>query len=152
MVNVDEDRKREKRNIYHREWYQKNKDTVKGYCKKWQNKNKEHIRDYQKRYFLELKEKVFRYYCGKKLRCMCECGCNNANHILFLSLYRKGSRIRIGDTDESFGRLRQESIQKYRWIIKNNFPSDFQVLCHNCNHGKRINNGICIRIQDNTDE
>ncbi len=22
------------------------------------------------------------------------------------------------------------------WIIKNNFPKGFQILCHNCNHAK----------------
>jgi len=146
---MDENEKREKQNKYHREWYQKNKNTVKGYCKKWQSKNKEHLRDYAKKVMLRTKEKVFNHYCNGNLRCMCECGCNNANHIFFLSLYRKGSRVRIGDTDESFGGLRQESIQKYRWVIKNNFPANFQVLCHNCNHGKRINHGICIRLAGN---
>jgi len=29
------------------------------------------------------------------------------------------------------------------WLIKNNFPEGFQILCANCNHGKRMNNGIC---------
>jgi hypothetical protein len=24
----------------------------------------------------------------------------------------------------------------YRWIIDNNFPDDFQILCHNCNQAK----------------
>ena len=24
------------------------------------------------------------------------------------------------------------------WIIKNNFPKGFQVLCHNCNYAKGI--------------
>ena len=32
----------------------------------------------------------------------------------------------------------------YRWLIKNNFPEGFQVLCMNCNWGKRINKeGVC---------
>jgi len=26
----------------------------------------------------------------------------------------------------------------YRWLVKNNFPSGFQVLCHNCNFKKEI--------------
>jgi hypothetical protein len=29
------------------------------------------------------------------------------------------------------------------WIIKNNFPDDLQVLCGNCQLGKRRNNGVC---------
>ena len=28
----------------------------------------------------------------------------------------------------------------YKWIIDNNYPDDFQILCRNCNWGKRVNN------------
>lgn len=31
----------------------------------------------------------------------------------------------------------------YRWIIKNNFPDDFQILCFNCNCGRYHNGGRC---------
>ena len=31
----------------------------------------------------------------------------------------------------------------YQWIVNNNFPSGFQVLCANCNFGKKMNNGTC---------
>lgn len=31
----------------------------------------------------------------------------------------------------------------YTWLIQNNFPAGFQMLCANCNQGKRMNNGIC---------
>lgn len=31
----------------------------------------------------------------------------------------------------------------YRWIIKNEFPPKFQVLCYNCNCGKNVNGGVC---------
>lgn len=30
----------------------------------------------------------------------------------------------------------------YRWLIKNNFPDGFQILCMNCNMLKQINEGI----------
>ena len=30
-----------------------------------------------------------------------------------------------------------------RWLIKNDFPDGFQLLCMNCNHGKHRNGGIC---------
>jgi hypothetical protein len=43
-----------------------------------------------------------------------------------------------------FGRNRGGAAQTlYRYIIKNGFPSDLQLLCYNCNNGKRWNNGIC---------
>lgn len=31
----------------------------------------------------------------------------------------------------------------YTWLIKNNFPPGFQVLCWNCNLGKHFNHGVC---------
>ena len=31
----------------------------------------------------------------------------------------------------------------HRWLIQNNLPKGFQVLCSNCNQGKRRNRGIC---------
>lgn len=31
----------------------------------------------------------------------------------------------------------------HKWIIKNNFPKNLQILCANCNWGRRLNNGIC---------
>jgi len=31
----------------------------------------------------------------------------------------------------------------YRWLINNNFPLGFQVLCFNCNSGRHINGGVC---------
>jgi hypothetical protein len=31
----------------------------------------------------------------------------------------------------------------YGWIIRNNFPPMFQVLCYNCNCGKNVNGGVC---------
>lgn len=33
--------------------------------------------------------------------------------------------------------------QLYQKIIKNDFPSTYQLLCMNCNFGKRMNNGFC---------
>lgn len=45
----------------------------------------------------------------------------------------------------------------YRRIIKDGFPSDLQILCHNCNWSKHVNSGKCIHqikreaITDNID-
>jgi len=41
--------------------------------------------------------------------------------------------------------------QLYRWLARNDFPSGFQVLCMNCQWGKRNNGGICphqVRCND----
>ena len=31
----------------------------------------------------------------------------------------------------------------YGWLIRNNFPPGFQVLCFNCNMGRAKNGGVC---------
>ena len=31
----------------------------------------------------------------------------------------------------------------YGWIVRNDFPEGFQVLCMNCNTGKHRNGGVC---------
>lgn len=31
----------------------------------------------------------------------------------------------------------------YMWIKRNKYPDSFQILCHNCNHGKHLNGGVC---------
>lgn len=31
----------------------------------------------------------------------------------------------------------------YSWLAKNNYPTQFQILCMNCNFGKSKNGGIC---------
>ena len=44
---------------------------------------------------------------------------------------------------EIHGRQTAAGYQTYRWLMRNGFPPGFQVLCANCNHGKRMNGGTC---------
>lgn len=37
----------------------------------------------------------------------------------------------------------QTGDQFYRWLIKQNFPPGYRVLCHNCNLGRSLNGGKC---------
>lgn len=34
----------------------------------------------------------------------------------------------------------------YAWLKKHQFPPGFQVLCMNCNFGKRMNDGVCPHL------
>ena len=79
-----------------------------------------------------VKDKVFTAY-GRQCKC---CG---ETEPLFLDIdhmdndgaeHRKKHRLGTGK-------------QFYVWLITNNFPSNFQTLCCNCNRGKFRNNGIC---------
>ena len=48
-----------------------------------------------------------------------------------------------GDGTKHRKQLRNQGTILYRWLIKNNYPTGFQVLCFNCNFRKYLNGGIC---------
>lgn len=80
----------------------------------------------------EIKLQVYKHYGSV-------CKCCGEKEIAFLSIdhvNNDGSTQRF-TKHHPFG-----GINFYRWIIKNNYPSDLQLLCHNCQWGKRIC-GVC---------
>ena len=38
---------------------------------------------------------------------------------------------------------RYAGLSLFSWLKKNDYPDGFQVLCHNCNIGKHLNDGVC---------
>lgn len=85
-------------------------------------KHKENRNRYMRQYQRNKKMDVINHYGGK---CLC-CG---ESFIEFLAIdhiggggqqHRKKSKITSGTG-------------MYRWIVKNNYPTGFRVLCHNCN-------------------
>ena len=79
-----------------------------------------------------------------------ECACCGETEKLFLTIdhiNNDGAEHRRKIT----GKRHSAGYHTYIWIVKNGFPEGFQVLCMNCNHGKRMNNGICphqVRCND----
>jgi len=107
------DEKKKKMKIIMRNWSRKNKDKVHGY----------HLRR---------KIEVITHYGGDPPKCAC-CG---ESHMIFLTIdHIKGDgaehRKQItGDSRKCSGH------HIHAWLIKNNFPEGFQVLCCNCNMAK----------------
>ena len=82
------------------------------------------------RYLRRLKAKVIAAYGGK---CEC-CGESEPAFLTIDHVNNNGSEHR-----KSIG-----SNRIYGWLEKHGFPRDgFQLLCFNCNCGRRINGGIC---------
>jgi hypothetical protein len=101
----------------------------KNYCQDCIDKRKE----YQAVRHNLLKGIIFNHYGGFK------CACCGETNPLFLSM----DHINGGGTKHRReGKLRNSNLF-YRWLMKNNYPEGFQVLCMNCNWGKRMNNGVC---------
>lgn len=87
--------------------------------KKW------NARDHQQ----NIKKKVISYYGSK---CVC---CGESNIIFLVIDHIEGGGTEHRKKETGWG------TQFYYWLIKNNYPEGFQVLCHNCNFAKRL--GIC---------
>lgn len=122
----------EKRKEYNRNYYLEHEDTIKLSAKRWQQNNRErhnkrNLNDakrngykHQKRYRSKLKYQVLIHYGGNPPKCAC-CG---EDKIEFLTMDHNGiipdKHFRSGNTF-------------YRWLIRNNYPEGFRVLCLNCN-------------------
>lgn len=89
-----------------------------------------HQRELKKKSERKLKLEVFIHYGGSPPKCAC---CSETEFV-FLSI----------DHINGGGSKHRREIRKsiYRWLKHNNFPEGYQVLCFNCNEGKRIK-GIC---------
>ena len=91
-----------------------------------------------------IKESVFVAYGGYKCAC---CGETEKSFLTIDHINNDGANHRRSIT----GKRHSAGYHTYIWIVKNGFPKGFQVLCMNCNHGKRMNNGICphqVRCND----
>jgi len=133
---------------YSPEWKKNNREYIKNWRKHWMKKNRERYNQSQREYRLKNKEKYEKYsrersrklklevlthYGGNPPKCTC-CG---ETEIIFLTIDHidgggREHRKKVGD-GSTF----------YRWLIKNNYPVGYQILCYNCNCGKAKNGGIC---------
>lgn len=81
--------------------------------------------DYHRRRNLKVKDKVFQAYGGYKCAC---CGCDNKWFMQIDHIENNGEAHRRTITANGSG--------FYDWLVRNNYPSGFQVLCGNCNFAK----------------
>ena len=67
------------------------------------------------------------------------CVCCFESHFVLLTIDH------INNDGHTFknGKTRMKGIQLYKYLKKENFPLNVQVLCFNCNIGKYNNGGIC---------
>lgn len=136
-------------NEYHREWRVKQGPRLKEYLVQ---RRKDKIlkmtpdelilfrkfeSDKSKKLAAILKDQVFMAYGGWK------CACCSETEKAFLTIdhmLNDGYKLRNNGTHG-------HSTMFYRWLKKSGYPKDFQVLCMNCNFGKRMNNGVCPHQQ-----
>jgi len=99
------------------------------YWKKNTDKYKQN-REQRRQYDYNLRLECLIHYGGNPPKCAC-CG---ETHIEFLTIdhvYGGGNKHRQI--------IKSNGSYFYKWLKKNNFPKDFQVLCANCNMAKGRN-------------
>ena len=127
------------------EYYNENKPRIQAGYKKWQNENREHVRKYQrdwgrnnvdkKRGYARkalglLKAKVFNHYGPF-------CACCGEDIPQFLTIDH------VNNDGAAHRRDSWHGSKIYQYIVENDYPDTFQVLCMNCNFGKYMNGGVC---------
>lgn len=102
-----------------REWFRnyKRKYRIDGRDKVKRKYNRDYFRNYQRK----AREYVLKEYGGK---CLC-CG---ESELVFLAIDHIDGG---GNKHRNCGEIKITNIAM--WLIKNNFPKGFRVLCHNCN-------------------
>lgn len=102
-------------------------------------------RNYHRQRALQSKILVMEHYARNgKIACAC-CG---EDRLAFLTMDHiknngEGDRKKFG-SGTGF----------YNYLIRNNFPEEFelQILCFNCNCGKRVNGGICPHKENHQEQ
>lgn len=117
----------EKVSAYKKKWAEKNKDKIRAKDKKYRNNNPDKVRLWDKNRKIRIRNKVLSYYGGVPPKCAC-CG---EMEIKFLSLDHINN-----DGAKHRREIKSKGNNLYRWIVKNKFPSIFQILCYNCNCAK----------------
>jgi len=116
---------------FSKEWHQNNRDRKNKLIKKWQQNNRDRYNQLQRESHRRLINDVIDSYGGK---CAC-CGETRKEFLSVDHINGNGNKQKreIGVRD---------STGLYRWLKQNNYPEGFQVLCFNCNMGKR-NFSVC---------
>lgn len=91
-----------------------------------------------------IKDAVFAAYGG--YRCNC-CGETERRFLTIDHIHNDGAAWRKA----TLGSRLATGARTYRWLMTHGFPKGHQVLCMNCNFGKRMNGGICPHLETRND-
>jgi hypothetical protein len=119
-------------NPYQKEWQREYRKTPK--YKEWRKKEEEQRRNKSKEY----KKNIIDHYGGE---CKC-CGITNIKFLTIDHINNDGFKLKNRENGKKV-KNRGGGYLYYEKIIKNNYPSDLQILCFNCNIARQQNGGIC---------
>lgn len=103
--------------------------------RKYRETHREQVRQAERKADFRRRLMVLRHYAVNPS--VPSCACCGETEIGFLSI----------DHIKGNGNKHRQSIGGYHsfysWMVAKHFPEGFQILCMNCNWGKRIMNGVC---------
>ena len=85
-----------------------------------------------RKYWNDLRHEAILRYGGYRCRC---CGESEPKFLTLDHVNNDGSAHRK--------EIRNRGSGIFKWLKDHDYPSGFQVLCMNCNHGKALNGGVC---------
>lgn len=117
----------------HKRWLAKgnNREGRRLYAQRYHAEHKEELRAKGRKYALRIKLETLAHYGGS-------CACCGETEPTFLSI----DHIEGGGTKHRKALRTGGGHTFYRWLRKNGYPKEFQILCMNCQFGKAIL-GIC---------
>lgn len=107
---------------------------------KFLNKLIQHRR-IQKAYRYRVKRKVIEHYSNETMQCA-DCGISDIRVLSIDHISGGGNKHR-----KKIGK--NSGLEFWQWLIKNNFPEGYQVLCMNCQWIKRYTNREVIHKNKN---
>lgn len=97
----------------------------------------ENERQWTKEYRAQLRDETFAAYGGYVCAC---CGETERSFLTIDHINNDGAKFR----KNVLGNRGFAGYHTYRWLRANGYPQDgLQVLCMNCQQGKKLNGGIC---------
>lgn len=95
-------------------------------CKAASKEPAQRYKSAEKKQFMKM---IFAHYGDK-------CACCNEIERKFLTIDHVNS-------DGAEHRKEVGTAEIARWLVRNDFPEGFQILCYNCNLGRARNGGVC---------
>ena len=112
----------EQRREYQRAYYAKNINKMR----------KKRIKE-RKLYVVRIRAKVFAHYSKNgEIKCAC-CACTDEWALKLDHIHNNGAEER-----KHFRKGCGSGTHFYSWLLRNNYPEGYQILCRNCNWGKKL--------------
>lgn len=121
---------RERLRLWSKNYWRKHQQSYRVKARESYYRNRDSILAHHKQSYIRDKQRVYEHYSLNGIKCAC-CGCYDEWALSIDHIKNNGKEERREfkqGTGSSF----------YKWLIKNNFPDGYQVLCRNCNWGKKI--------------